>query len=135
MVNYAVHTRSKRRLKMLSKPESHAPVQSQIFGNDLLAQLDPRDPLIILSEAIDWSVFEAEFSGYYSPDQGRPAIPIRRLVGLLLLKSLEDLSDEVVVLAYKRNPYYQAFCGAQEFERSPPCSNSAASNSGHTLSN
>ncbi len=71
---------------MLSKPESNAPVQSQIFGNDLLSQLDPADPLMILSEAIDWSLFEAEFSRYYSPDQGRPAIPIRRLVGLLLLK-------------------------------------------------
>lgn len=107
---------------MLSKPESDAPVQSQIFGNDLLSQLDPADPLMLLSQAIDWSVFEEAFSHYYSPDQGRPAIPIRRMVGLLLLKSLENLSDEVVVLAYKRNPYYQAFCGAREFERSPPCS-------------
>jgi len=43
-------------------------------------------------------------------------------VGLLILKSLESLSDEVVVLAYKRNPYYQVFCGAREFERKPPCS-------------
>lgn len=107
---------------MLSKPESDAPVQTQIFGNDLLSQLDPKDPLIILSQAIDWSVFEAEFSRHYSPDTGRPAIPIRRMVGLLLLKSLEDLSDESVVLAYKRNPYYQFFCGAWEFERKPPCS-------------
>lgn len=107
---------------MWSKPESDAPVQNQIFGNDLLSQLDPKDPLIILSRAIDWSVFEAEFSRYYSPDTGRPAIPIRRMVGLLLLKSLEDLSDEAVVLAYKRNPYYQFFCGAREFDRKPPCS-------------
>lgn len=57
---------------MLSKLESDARVQSQIFDNDLPSQLDPRDPLIILSEAIDWSRFEAEFSRYYSPAQGRP---------------------------------------------------------------
>ena len=107
---------------MLTKPDSDAPVQQQIFGNDLLSQLDPADPLIILSASIDWSVFEQAFSRHYSPDQGRPAIPIRRLVGLLILKSLENLSDELVVLAYKRNPYYQAFCGASEFERTPPCS-------------
>lgn len=107
---------------MLSKPDSGAPVQKQIFGNDLLSQLDPKDPLIILSEAIEWSVFEEDFSRYYSSDTGRPAIPIRRMVGLLILKSLENLSDEAVVLAYKRNPYYQVFCGAREFERKPPCS-------------
>lgn len=107
---------------MLSKSDSDAPVQNQIFGNDLLSQLDPKDPLIVLAEAIEWSVFESEFSRYYSPDTGRPAIPIRRLVGLLILKSLESLSDEAVVLAYKRNPYYQVFCGAREFERKPPCS-------------
>jgi hypothetical protein len=32
-------------------------------------------------------------------------------VGLLLLKQLENLSDERVVLQFKRNPYYQYFCG------------------------
>ena len=109
-------------IKMLPDPDSEKPVQNQIFGNDLLSQLDPQDPLIRLSEAIDWSIFESEFSQFYSPDQGRPAIPIRRMVGLLILKALEDLSDESVVLAYKRNPYYQVFCGAREFERKPPCS-------------
>jgi hypothetical protein len=32
------------------------------------------------------------------------------MVGLLLLKQLEDLSDERVVLQFKRNPYYQYCC-------------------------
>ncbi len=107
---------------MLCDPDANSPAQHQIFGNDLLAQLDPDDPLMLLSRAIDWSRFEEEFAQYYSPDKGRPAIPIRRLVGLLILKHLEDLSDEKVVLACKRNPYYQAFCGAIEFDRSMPCS-------------
>ena len=100
---------------MLSQSVANGAAQNQIFGNDLLAQLDPADPLLLLSRVLDWSRFEAEFSQYYSPDKGRPSLPIRRLVGLLILKHLENLSDESVVLAYKRNPYYQAFCGAVEF--------------------
>ncbi|NIB40306.1 transposase [Pseudomaricurvus alkylphenolicus] len=28
----------------------------------------------------------------------------------MILKQLENLSDENVVLQWKRNPYYQAFC-------------------------
>ena len=31
------------------------------------------------------------------------------MVGLLLLKQLESLSDEAVVVQWKRNPYYQGF--------------------------
>lgn len=39
----------------------------------------------------------------------------------MILKQLEDLSDESVVLQWKRNPYYQAFCGLKEFQRKLPC--------------
>ncbi|MEW8026704.1 MAG: IS5 family transposase, partial [Candidatus Thiodiazotropha endolucinida] len=52
---------------------------------------------------------------------GAPSKPIRLMVGLLLLKQLEDLSDEAVVVQWKRNPYYQAFCGQTEFQQSLPC--------------
>ena len=36
-------------------------------------------------------------------NNGRPSKPIRLMVGLLLLKQLENLSDERVVLQFKRN--------------------------------
>jgi hypothetical protein len=44
-----------------------------------------------------------------------PSKPIRLMVGLLLLKQLENLSDERVVLQFKRNPYYQYFCGYSNY--------------------
>ncbi|WP_350281975.1 transposase [Nitrosomonas sp.] len=34
---------------------------------------------------------------------------------------MENLSDEALVVQWKRNPYYQAFCGMKEFCRKPPC--------------
>lgn len=43
------------------------------------------------------------------------------MCGLLILKSLEDLSDDNVVLQWKRNPYYQAFCGMTEYQAKLPC--------------
>ena len=106
---------------MLQTTRVH-PFQTQVFGNDLLSQLDPHDALLKLADVIEWWRFDEAFSQYYSDDKGRPAIPIRRLVGLLMLKAYENLSDESVVLAYKRNAYYQAFCGAREFQRVPGCS-------------
>ena len=39
------------------------------------------------------------FAKYYA-NEGRPAKPIRLMVGLLLLKQLNDLSDEDVVIQW-----------------------------------
>ncbi|MGZ8237873.1 MAG: transposase [Methylobacter sp.] len=36
------------------------------------------------------------------------------MVGWLIRKQLENLSDEQVVLKWKRNPYYPACCGLTE---------------------
>jgi IS5 family transposase len=44
-----------------------------------------------------------------------PQNPSGWMVGLLLLKQLENLSDERVVLQFKRNPYYQYFCGYSNY--------------------
>ena len=82
--------------------------------------LDSNDPLVALAETIEWEVFEASFASLYSTE-GRPAKPIRLMVGLLILKQLENLSDENVVLQCKRNPYYQYFCGFHEYIPTIPC--------------
>ena len=71
-----------------SKPDS-GPEQTLLFGRDLLHQLDPAGPLIRLSNQIDWRVFDQAFGVHYSPDTGRPGLPIRRMVDLLMLKQLE----------------------------------------------
>ncbi len=102
---------------MTPGPNGH---QTSLFGNDLLQQLDPQDSLLVLAAAIPWKTFELEFTRYYVQGIGRPSKPIRLLVGLLILKQLENLSDEQVVLAFKRNPYYQAFCGLTEFSLKLP---------------
>ena len=95
--------------------------QTNLFGTDLLRQLDESDPLLQLAAVIPWSKFEQDFAKHYMPGVGRPAKPIRLLVGLQLLKYIENLSDEKVVVQFKRNPYYQAFCGQTEFSRDLPC--------------
>ena len=95
--------------------------QTSLFGQDLLLQLDPGDPLLKLAEKIPWEVFDEAFAKHYCKTNGAPSKPIRLMVGLLLLKQLENLSDAAVVLQWKRNPYYQAFCGLTEFQLKLPC--------------
>jgi len=62
--------------------------------------LDSDDPLVALADTINWAQFDDSFEKYYS-DNGRPAKPIRLMVGLLILKQLENLSDENAVLQWK----------------------------------
>jgi IS5 family transposase len=82
--------------------------------------LDSNDPLIALADTISWELFEDSFEKYYSIE-GRPAKPIRLMVGLLLLKQLKNLSDEEIIEQWKQNPYYQYFCGFHEFQVALPC--------------
>ncbi len=78
------------------------------------------DPLIALANTINWNIFDNKFEKYYSKE-GRPAKPIRLMVGLLLLKQLKNLSDEDIVVQWKQNPYYQYFCGFDELQIIEPC--------------
>lgn len=98
--------------------------QQNLFYTDFMMQLDTTDVLLNLADRIPWNEFENAFSQHYHPSQGRPAKPIRLMTGLLILKYLEDLSDEQVVLQTKRNPYFQAFCGYTEFQQKSPCDDS-----------
>jgi len=82
--------------------------------------LDSNDPLIALADTINWELFEDSFEKYYSIE-GRPAKPIRLMVGLLLLKQLKNFSDEEMIEQWKQNPYYQYFCGFHEFQVALPC--------------
>jgi transposase, IS5 family len=77
--------------------------------------------LLLLAKVIPWQEFENAFKGEYTQGTGRPSILIRVMVGLLMLNQLENLSDERVVLAWKQNPYYQAFCGMKNFHNTLPC--------------
>ena len=95
--------------------------QSNFLYQDLLEQLNPKSPLLQLASKIPWAALEEEFLPLYA-QMGRPAKPVRLMVGLLLLKQLENLSDERVVEAWVQNPYYQAFCGMKHFQWEFPCS-------------
>lgn len=79
-------------MKSRAKPET----QRSFLMPTLAEQCDPRHPLRKLGERIPWPQFEEAFSDYYS-EEGRPALPVRLMVGLLLLKKMYDQSDESVV--------------------------------------
>jgi IS5 family transposase len=98
--------------------------QQSSFYFGLEDQLNQKHPLFKLANLIRWEAFEKEFAPLYSEKTGRPAKPIRLMVGLLILKHLRDISDESVVEQWGENAYYQYFCGAKHFTAAEPCASS-----------
>jgi IS5 family transposase len=97
------------------------PVQPQLemFKTVLTSFIHPEHDLCLLAKQIDWDNLEKEFAPLYGK-VGRPSIPIRTIVGLLLLKQMYDLGDETVVARYLENPYWQHFCGEVYFQYKLP---------------
>lgn len=93
--------------------------QLSIFDTPLERFINLEHELCILSGQIDWDSIEQEFSVYYS-DIGRPSVPIRKMVGLLLLKHIYNLSDEAIVDRWIENPYWQYFSGEKIFQTQKP---------------
>ena len=102
---------------MRPKPHYEKP---DLFKNRLDQMIDMRHPLVILSQRIDWSVFEKEFGNTYHDSDGRPGAAIRVYVGLHYLKHTFDESDESVLYRFLENPYWQYFCGYEYFQHNLP---------------
>lgn len=91
-----------------------------IFEVALESFIDMNHELVLLSGQIGWAEVESEFSEYYCSDNGRPSVPVRTMVGMMLLKSIYNLSDEGVVARWVENPYMQYFTGEKVFRKRPP---------------
>jgi len=75
--------------------------------------------LVLLANKIDWSYFEKELGVYYST-KGALSVPIRMMVGCMLLKHLYNLGDERLPEYWVRDVYFQYFCGCVFFEHKFP---------------
>ncbi|MBN2172726.1 MAG: transposase [Bacteroidales bacterium] len=94
--------------------------QLNVFKIPLDLYINKNHELCLLSKKINLDQEEEDFCEYYCADNGRPSIPIRKIVGVILLKRTYNLSDESVVERWKENPYWQYFCGETYFQHEPP---------------
>jgi len=94
--------------------------QRDLFRPMLMDFINIGHELVLLGNKMDWNYFEGAFSGLYST-VGRPSMPIRLMVGCLLLKRIYNLGDETLAKSWVMNPYMQNFCGMTHFEHTFPC--------------
>lgn len=84
--------------------ESTSQEQQNLFKPLLREFINLNHELSLLADKIDWKYFEDEFSGLYSTT-GKPAMPIRLMVGSLMLKRIYNLGDETICEAWVRVQY------------------------------
>ncbi|VAW87381.1 Bll1957 protein [hydrothermal vent metagenome] len=93
--------------------------QSELYRSRLDSLLDSGHELFIMSLEVDWDWIDQELSEHYS-DTGRPSVPTRTMVGMMLLKHLYNESDESVLRRWVENPYWQYFTGEEFFQHKHP---------------
>jgi len=94
--------------------------QLEVFKIPLIQFIQEDHELCMLADKIDWDSLEADLSVYYTFDNGRPSVPIRKAAGVLLLRRMFNASDERAVEIWKENPYWQYFCGEVYFQHESP---------------
>ena len=74
-----------------------------------------------MESTINWKYFDDEFCKYYRADFVRPALPIRLMVLLLILKQLRNLSEEALAEQCSENNYFEYFSSRTSFKAKRPC--------------
>ncbi len=101
------------------------PKQQQRARHDDLfrARLDQiinmKHELVILADKIGWAWLDAQLAESFS-DQGRPAEPVRFMIGMFLLKHTYALSDEQVWARWVHDPCFRYFTGEEFFRHDLP---------------
>ena len=75
--------------------------------------------LVALADTIDWAWLDEQLAARFS-DKGRPAGPVRFMIGMFLLKHAYTLSDEQVWERWVHDPYFQYFTGEEFFQHDLP---------------
>ena len=92
--------------------------QPELLKTQLNHLIDMRHSLVQLANKFNWTRVDEICSAKFCTDNGRPALPSRLVVGLLLIKQMHDLSDVEVCAKFIESPYVQYFCGGVYFEHS-----------------
>ncbi len=95
-------------------------MQQKARHDDLFrARLDQiinmKHALVALADRIDWTWLDAQLADCFSY-QGRPAEPVRFMLGMFLLQHTYALSDEQVWERWVQDPYFQYFTGEEFFQ-------------------
>jgi IS5 family transposase len=98
------------------RPKQQQPSRhGDLFRARLDQIINMKHELVVLADKIDWTWLDAELAECFS-DKGRPAEPVRFMLGMFMLKHTYGLSDEQLWERWVHDPYFQYFTGEEFFQ-------------------
>ncbi len=95
--------------------------QGRLFEQRLSSLLNPAHKLFQLADVLPWKQLEQDLDSQFQDGPGQPPLPVRLVIGLLMLSHMCGLSDIQVVTQWIDRPYWQYFCGYEYFQWKLPC--------------
>ena len=94
----------------------------QLFRTPFDAALCPQTRWVRMADLIPWDEMATVFLRSMSVAEGRPSVDLRTVLGTLLVKHMENLSDERTIEYIQENIYAQYFVGLRSsFQAEPVC--------------
>jgi hypothetical protein len=107
--------------KRASSPQYISPHQTILpgFESPFSQKLDANNRWIVLSHKIPWDTIAGIYKKQMSSStEGRPSLSPRLVIGALIIKHLNNWSDEETILQIQENMYLQYFVGFSSFTTS-----------------
>lgn len=90
-----------------------------LFTTPFDQKLDPENRWVRMADLVPWDNMAKVFFNRMNQDIGRGSIDLRVVLGALLIKHIEGLSDEDTILYIQENIYAQYFVGLPSFQTEP----------------
>ena len=90
-----------------------------LFRTPFEQQLDANNRWVKMAELAPWDEMAKVFFSSMSKDHGRASIDLRIILGALLVKHIEGISDEDTIQYIQENIYAQYFVGLPSFQTKP----------------
>lgn len=90
-----------------------------LFSTPFERELSPDNRWVRMADLVPWDDMAQVFIDSLSRQEGRPTVDLRIVLGALLVKHIENLSDERVIEYIQENIYAQYFVGLSSFQQAP----------------
>jgi hypothetical protein len=89
------------------------------FETPFQQKLNAENRWVKLSKSIPWDSLATIYYKTMSADHGRPGVDARRIIGAIIIKHKQNLSDEETVMQIQENAYLQYFLGYTAYNETP----------------
>jgi hypothetical protein len=108
--------------KLAAKPAYVSPNQLTLMGFEtpFVNQLNKDNRWVKMAQAIPWDKIVPYYDQLFSSSEGRAPISGRVIIGAMIIKHIEDLTDRATILHIQENMFMQYFLGYSSFTNEAP---------------